>query len=109
MEFDKVNYITVSFTVSDMCSIYAYFNTGGFATPTMISSKMLHPVVGMKYLSKHCLYMNPKKLFHAEHSCPECTLIESANDIWGFLGGSIHKESTCSAGDAGDMDLIPGL
>ena len=75
----------------------------------MISSKMLHPVVGMKYLRKHCLRMNPKKLFHAEHSCPECTLIESAKDIWDLSSGSTRKESTCSAGDAGDTDLIPGL
>ena len=28
---------------------------------------------------------------------------------WGFPGGSDGKESTCSAGDAGDMGSIPGL
>ena len=27
----------------------------------------------------------------------------------GFPGGSSSKESACSAGDAGDMDSIPGL
>ena len=27
----------------------------------------------------------------------------------GFLGGSMGKESACNAGDAGDMDSIPGL
>ena len=27
----------------------------------------------------------------------------------GFPGGSVDKESACSAGDTGDMGLIPGL
>ena len=27
----------------------------------------------------------------------------------GFPGGSVGKESTCKAGDAGDSGLIPGL
>ena len=27
----------------------------------------------------------------------------------GFPGGSVGKESACSAGDAGDTGLIPGL
>ena len=27
----------------------------------------------------------------------------------GFPGGSVGKESACSAGDAGDVGLIPGL
>ena len=26
----------------------------------------------------------------------------------GFPGGSVSKESTCNAGDAGDIGLIPG-
>ena len=28
--------------------------------------------------------------------------------LMGFLGGSVGKETACSAGDAGDMSLIPG-
>ena len=28
--------------------------------------------------------------------------------IMGFPGGSVNKESTCNAGDAGDTGLIPG-
>ena len=28
--------------------------------------------------------------------------------VWGFSGGSVGKEYTCSAGDAGDGGLIPG-
>ena len=29
--------------------------------------------------------------------------------MWGFPSGSSSKESTCSAGDTGDMSSIPGL
>jgi len=29
-------------------------------------------------------------------------------DIEGFPGGSVGKESTCSAGDAGDIGSVPG-
>ena len=29
--------------------------------------------------------------------------------ISGFLGGSVGKESTCSAGDTGDLGSVPGL
>ena len=28
--------------------------------------------------------------------------------VWGFSGGTVGKEYTCSAGDAGDGGLIPG-
>lgn len=75
----------------------------------MISSRMLHPVVGMKYLRNHFLCMNPKKLFHVENSCPESTSVESAKDIWGFPCGSMRKESPWHAGDAGDTRSIRGL
>ena len=29
--------------------------------------------------------------------------------IWGFLDGSVGKESTCNAGNPGDKGLIPGM
>ena len=85
------------------------FEYRGFATPTMISSKMLHPVVGMKYLRNHCLCINPKKLLHVENSCPESSLVESAKDTWGFPGGSMGREFIRNAGDAGDTGSIRGL
>lgn len=53
--------------------------------------------------------MNPKKLLHVENSCPESSLVESAKDTWGFPGGSMDRESTWNAGDAGDTGSIRGL
>ena len=29
--------------------------------------------------------------------------------VWGFPDGSAGKESTCNAGDAGDLGSVPGL
>ena len=35
-------------------------------------------------------------------------LCRVAEMYWGFPHGSVGKESTCNAGDTGDLDLIPG-
>ena len=53
--------------------------------------------------------MNPKKLLHVENNCPESSLVESAKDTWDFPGGSMDRESTWNAGDAGDTGSIRGL
>ena len=35
--------------------------------------------------------------------------ILNISKLMGFLGGSVGRESTCNAGDAGDSGSVPGL
>ena len=42
-------------------------------------------------------------------ACTSFRLIAMQYSLVGFSSGSVVKESTCSAGDAGDMGSIPGL
>ena len=47
-------------------------------------------------------------LWGADSSCNVSPIVEVGGLSWGFPGGSVVKDLPASAGDTGDMGLIPG-